>query len=319
MVTQTDLDQLVERLGIDNVQWNKRLFDQGSFVLFGERGNKRVLCKIASLESTIKVANFRKENAVNQIIDDSKLPISKIDVLEYGEDKNFAWIVRHFFEGDSLSGFDKAKNKPAEYDVIQDEYMNIAPLLIGEVIKNIKLFHQLNVDNGGIFRKRFETDLEKLGFDNFEEVFGYFPSAQIEYYNSQKSRLLSAENQVACMGDLVPANLIFTTERRLILTDFEWCCRDNVMFDVSFFWAFLWRYPQLQSIWLASWVRSEQEKAMFRAELIRHLLSLHHSLYRNNPKPSVSLLAKRKDFMNHIWFRYLQAAGESYDALMNVK
>jgi len=143
-----------------------------------------------------------------------------------------------------------------------------------------------------------------------DESYGKLVQAARDYYQSHKHKLSDAKSAMVCMGDLNPANIL-VCDQEVYLTDFEWFGVDNDMYDIAFYWLFLWKYPDWQKSLTRRYVLSELDEENFRLNIIRITLSCPwwNRFERFRVKYNIM----------HPWVRYPVAAAESFKALMEVK
>lgn len=295
-------------------------------LIFGELNRRDVLVKIVTLSNTSKVSGIEKEALVNNIINkhnsDLRLPYIFVGkVLALGRNEDYAWIIRSFYKGRSLS---KIKDNVVlmGYDILPRKYQLNRKDVIDQIVYNIDSLRTLEMDSEdsktslSVFKERFEKKLEDYSIKEIEEGLSINLEKQINFYNKNAQAYYKNSNIKATLGDLVPANIILKNDKQLIFTDFEWFCFDNYMMDVTFLWTFLWRYPDWQKYLLEKSVITEKDKIFFRMCLIRQIIGKYDLTFRSVIKRDEIRIGKLK---KHIWSKYLVAAGDSFEAILKVK
>lgn len=316
------LNQLIKKIDIKVLSVLKQDSLLKDFVFYGIYKGEEVLCKIIGKEYQLKYQNLKREALIGNIISSSRFKIPTTGIIEISEDSDFAWLIRKYILGESLSGSESTNDGLFGYDIILDSFLRSRDQILSKIFKGISEISRVRLrDNDKTFFKpRFDRNLEEYFPSNIEKGFGIKLDKQLGFYDSFKQNFFSEKYIGGCMGDLVPANVIVSLkEEDVYLTDLEWFSEDHYMVDIVFLWLFLWRYKDWQEKWLMLSVKTLEEKEMFRFELIRHIIAWYKNIYLPGIKITPALLKKREIFSNHIWTKYLVAAGESFEAIIKVK
>lgn len=297
------------------------------FILIGEIKGRNVLLKISHKKNSYRIKQFEKEKFVDKIIEkhnkDISLPIiNKTDFLASGSNKNYIWMVRKYYPGTSLATFDADKSLLG-YDIIRRKYFFKKKEIINDIVKCLQAVYSLETDfrKLGIklndFKRRYHSNIEDYDIKAIEKELGIKLDNQIEFFNKIKKSYFEKENIKASVGDLSPANIIIKNDKEMVLSDFELFCFDNYTIDIAYLYIFLWRYDSWQKNLINLTIKNEQDRKFFQASIIRELLFLYRWPYaslKNKGK-----IDHREYNRKHIWRKYLEAAGDSFDAIMKVK
>lgn len=320
-------EEIIESLEFVETKSIKKDLKKQEFILIGEIKGRDVLLKISNKKNTYRIKQFEKEKYVDKIIEkhnkNLSLPIiNKTDFLDSGNNKNFVWMARKYYPGTSLASFNRDKVLFG-YDILRQKYIFKKGKIIDDIIKCLNAIYSLETDFRKLgvkhndFKRRYQSDVEEYDIKAIEKELGLKLDKQIEFYNKVKKEYFAKENIKASVGDLSPANIIIKDDKKLILSDFELFCFDNYTIDIAYLYIFLWRYKSWQKALIEKTITNDQDRKFFRASIIRELMFLYRWPFAS--------LKDKKDFdhkkfnQNHIWTKYLIAAGESFDAIMKVK
>lgn len=322
-MNEKEFKKVISDIKIEVKEIFKKSFTTKTFIFRGLYLGNDVLCKIIGNENHLKALNLIREARANEKFSDLagvKEVVSKTKTISFGRNENYTWLIRQYFEGDSLSGYNSKKKGLFGYDHIQEKYLNQREFILKEVYQSILSIRkiQFSKTEEQFFLPRFEKDLNNYKPENIAKGLNISLQSQLMFYDSIKKDFWK-KNICGCMGDMVPANIVITNSSQVIVTDFEWLSSDHYITDVVFFWLFLWAYPDWQKSWYDLTVKNEKDQVYFRAEIIRHIIAWYKNLFIPGEKVSPALKEKRKIFANHIWSRYLVAAGQSLEAILNVK
>lgn len=307
---------LLRKIGVIEVRPIKKDFSDNHFAIVCKMGTENVLLKNISKSYQKKLDSFRKEIKVEEILASSSFSSSfkRVQVLKDGEDEENYWVIRQYIDGDSLARYDNSKNITLfGYDKIEDEYLANKTEIIKKVAENILNFQKIDAKNVQNWPNRYEKDLNNYDIKGMESWLGFSLEKALGFYHNNSTNYFSEKNLKASIGDLLPANLIIDTNSEIFFSDMEWFSRDNYMVDISFFWLFLWRYPDLQKEFLSILVKTDEDKDNFRASIIRQIIGWYQKILKANKDDEL------KAYKKHIWARYLSSANESFEAIINTK
>jgi hypothetical protein len=276
----------------------------------------------------IKIYNFnqarekrlKKEKIVDEIINNynknNQQKIEKVDVLSLDSNGDFIWLIRKYYLGESLAnpvGQLSDLNVLLNHDLVNEKFSKNFKEIIGQVILNLKSLRKINdsrLEDQNYFDSRFykEINLEKcenngnkLGLD-IGQIIKNYDKLTFDYFDQRYS--------TASVNDLTPSNILVGDNLKIHLLDFELFALDNYTIDFVFLWLFLWRYPEWQKCLINDLIKSETDKEFFRVSLIRIVVSNLEWFLR---------LPGEENRQGHIWIKYLKAAGESYDSILQTK
>src|SRR3989344_55144 len=289
------------------------------YITSGHVNGREVVLKVAGKANKNKTASLKKEIATYAIFKSQKnsFPLDRMAVKidDHGENENIIWILRRFYQGDTLTNYiNRQKSLLNGYDFISPQFQDKPKEIITELLNILKPLQKIDnedlIDSGAKFVPRYKKDIEDYDTVTLSKMLDVDLSSSLLFYNEYKDQFFSEDNLVVCMGDFIPPNMIINKENKIVLTDFEWLCYDNQQLDITFLWLFLWRYQKWQKELELS-VIDGQDGIFFRSNAIRMILDWYCNLLdpRNE---KTELLEKNIDLCkNHIWTRYLLAAGES--------
>jgi len=276
----------------------------------------------------IKIYNFnqarekrlKKEKIVDEIINDynqdNQQKIEKVDVLALESNGDFIWLIRKYYPGESLAnpvGQLSDLNVLLNHDLVKEKFSKNFEEIIGQVILNLKSLSKINDDrlkDQNYFDSRFykEIDLEKC--ENNGNKLDLDIRQIIKNYDKLTFDYFDQCYLTASINDLTPSNILVGDNLKIHLLDFELFALDNYTIDFTFLWLFLWRHPDWQRYLINSFIKSDRDKEFFRASIIRIVVSNFEWFLR---------LPGEKNRQGHIWIKYLKAASESYDSILQTK
>lgn len=315
----------LNKLGIEVVQILRNNTEEGYFVIIGNIGSQLVLLKLISKSSHERMERTKKDIAIEAIINKYNLKhldkINKNRIINTGEDKDFIWIIREYIRGSSLA---TTSNKNStllySYDLIDEKFYDKKNKILDCVVATIDAIRQIKVSsfyiNEGLsFTSRFPQNISEEYVQPIERGIDFNLNDQINFSNKLYSKKNQSSNTAMCFGDLVPANIIYGEDGKIYFSDFEWFGFDNYMFDVTYLWLFLWRYPNWQTYFLDKTISNQKDRNYFRANLIKAVIGWYNSMKIFKKEKNF----RNDEFKNHIWTRYLIAAGQSFDSIMKVE
>ena len=323
MYTEADYKKIFSGLGFKELVSIKKDIKSGYYISHGVIADKEVVIRILTKTDKLRVKNYKKELAISKILGNGrpKETLSKFACArEIGENDKFIWSIRDYVDGEVISLYDPKKILMG-FDEINSKFVKKQDSIIRGVKENLGFLWSIEPtkDDIGLI-ERFDRNFDQNKIEFIESNLGISLSKQVKFYNENKDKVFSPENIKASFGDLIPANIIYTTDEKVVFLDFEWFSFDHYLADVSFFWLYLWNYPDWQKKLLDSFIEIENEKKSFQINVLRQLIGFYSQyIYNQFEHNSASVVEKRTIFSKHIFTRYLKSAGESYDDLINTK
>ncbi|TSC93694.1 MAG: hypothetical protein Athens101428_574 [Candidatus Berkelbacteria bacterium Athens1014_28] len=304
----------------------------GVYIARGFITGKEVLLKIYSKNNKEKFYAVKKEILVDKVVSShnkiAKTPIDIIKVIAHGENNKVAWIVRQFRKGSPLTptkNYQKNDILINKYCLIDKRFLNTKLKILPQIFYNLEAFRR--VDKKLLMRRevskyfvgRFQPDLENYGIKVLGQKLGFSLDSQLQNYNKNKSTYLNKNNLYVSVSDLNLANIMVNEDEKVIFFDFEQLCLDNYMIDPSFFWLFLWRYPDWQKKVLDHFVKTFEDKNFFISSVIRQIIGWYDNIFVKYSDKKENIILMRKLYKSHIWVRYLEAAKDGYGAIIKIK
>lgn len=311
---QTSLDKLKHELGFEEAGVINYKPEKGLYLGYGNVGGQVVLLRVFSSNDHERADEATRELEVDKIIASyndlsSTEKIKKAKVLSTGTNEMYAWQTREYFAGNSYSEYDSTQ-KLGGYDVIRKEYID-SDKIINEIINNLIALRGISLSEYGLLKvypKRFSEDFSQEEIRQISQAVDIDLSAQIEFYHQNKEDYFSSNNLTLSSGEFTPSNIVVGTKEEIVLTDFEFFTFDNFSLDATFFWMFLWRYPEKQKLLFSKLFVNEKDLLFFRMSLIRLLLYHFRKIINKPYKDEKTKFESVEFFKNHIWKTYLEKA-----------
>lgn len=312
----TEIKQLVNSL-ISFPQYLLKDEKIGYFVIKGRIGNRAVLLKVVAKTAKDKLDKLLYEKIAESFLLDSEGdPIFRFPrEVGQGENEHYVWLIRQFLTGESLAGYSDRTKSLMGYDVIKNKFICSGAQVVDEIAESLNKLWSLPVNQESknkLSSGRFAKSIESYDIKAIEKGIGQNLGKQLKFYCAIKKRLFSKDNEKMCLGDLTPSNIIIGYDGHIILSDFELFCVDNYFVDVVFLWLFLWRYPDWQKLILERFVKTQDNRDFFRANLIREIIAWYD--YKFNPKTESG--STKEIWAKHRWSDYLLYAGISYEEII---
>lgn len=305
-------NNLRKDLGFKTIKFFKKEKKIGFFVILGQVYKKKYVLKI-SVNNKTKYKLMKNELKLDALLKyefpNNEFIFAKI--INHGEKDGFIWILREFFVGKSLATYTPGVFLDGN-DIIQYPWFLNKKLVLADIVcqhslldKISKSDYLLYIGNDAVDSK---NDIISYPLGEIERKFKISLKKVMECYNEEGKGYSQRESfQV---GDLMLGNILLLKKNKVMLFDLERSSFDNKMFDYSRLWLYLWRYPVWQSELIKKVVVNNDNKIDLRLGVIRLILNhFNYSITRNQ-------LIKKEDY---VWAKILDAAGESYEALMKVK
>lgn len=264
---------------------------------------KNVFVKIISKKDFAKRCEFhyKREIYAQEIFAKANktqnIEIPLLNVIDSGETEKYLWIVREYKKIEPFCVSDKNF-----YD-LNPKVINNLSQIVPNICHTMKDINRIAVsDFSQKFFSRFLNEISQKSISECEAL-GIKMEKISEVFNTQKLDYFTRKG--VCLGDLNPRNILIGNDGGVVFFDFEWISVDNPIVDLAFLWYFLHRNKELQKMLIEEYELSDQGKTDFQISLIRVILSVDDGLYKSDSKDAA--------------LKYLIAAGESFEAIMNVK
>lgn len=288
----------------------------GLFIAIGTIGTQKVTLKIIPLTFGPRINWTKKDVSISNLLsaqmhDDFKV----LKILNQGETAKSYWFMREYIDGVSLSEF-REEGFLTGYDVINDKFLSKPDVLITRIIKILKSFRALKINSKqALDYQRFPLKIDEEA-EKLEHQLGINLTKARRMISKNLKSYFSKSNKIIMMGDFSPSNIIIKNDD-YYLFDFEHYGIDNNFVDIAYLWLFLWRYESWQKVLIEKTVRNDEDKTSFVISLVRIILFIYnYKMTEINQDSMDKDLSELKDF---IWWRYLEASNESFDAVINTK
>ena len=301
----------------------------GRFVILGEYHKEQAIIRVIASDDQDNIKKLKREIlSVEAVQLDNKIKNCIIaKQLKNGKTDEFVWSIRKYYNYKILA--DQALDKKGlfhGFDTIDNEFVLQYRPIIKSMVENLEIlqstadYYRTKYNVSDLISEKYLFDFSKFNYKllaraipmNFDILKDLYKS-QSNFYNYQK-------NLVPCHGDLSPANLLIDNKKNTIMLDLEYFCFDHSFLDVVYFYLFVWRYPKWQEEIIQKIIITEQDKINFRISVIRIILSCYNEGLEGFKKYDDDLLSQKIPlYRDHIWPKYLQAAGESFEAIVKVK
>jgi hypothetical protein len=323
MYTEDDYKKIFSDLEFIELEPIKKDIKSGYYISHGKIKDNEVVIRILTKTDKLRVKNYKKELAISKILENGKPKeiLSRFACTkEIGENDKFIWSIRDYVDGEVISLYDPKKILMG-FDEINSKFEKKQDSIINGIKENLIFLWSIESTKDDLeLRERFDQDIDKNKIKFIESNLGFPLSKQVKIYNENKDKVFSLDKIKASFGDLIPANIIYTTDEKVVFLDFEWFSFDHYLADVSFLWLYLWNYPAWRKKLLDSFIETEDEKKSFQINILRQLIGFYSQyIYNQSEDISEGVAQKRKIFFKHIFTRYLKSAGESYKDLINTK
>jgi len=323
MYTEDDYKKIFSDLEFQELEPIKKDIKSGYYISHGKIKDNEVVIRILTKTDKLRVKNYKKELAISKILNNGrpKELLSKFACTrEIGENNKFIWSIRNYVDGEVISLYDPKKILMG-FDEINSKFEDKQDSIIDGIKENLEFLWSIEPTKEDIkLGERFDKNIDQNKIKFIESNLGFSLSKQVKIYNENKDKIFSSENIKASFGDLIPANIIYTTNEKVVFLDFEWFSFDHYLADVSFLWLYLWKYPDWQKKLLESFIDTEDKKKSFQINVLRQLIGFYSQyIYNQSEDISGSVIEKRNIFPKHIFTRYMESAGESYEDLINTK
>lgn len=329
MSTYKDYQNITSELDFQEIDAIKKDFKNGEFIVRGVIKRRDVIIKMLPKKNKARIDALKKELLVNDLLekhnnDLSKSEIVNAKIIAAGENHKYFWIIRRYYSGGSLAKYHPTSSFLKGYDIIRPNYRNKYLDIIEKISDNINSLSQMTNDFRKIgvakstIKRRYLEEFSSADIKKIDNFLNTNNLNNLKLFLDSQRCYFSKDNVVACIGDLAPSNIIITDMNEVVFSDFGWFCFDNYTIDIVFLWLFLWRYKKWQSHLVRLMIKNDQDRLNFQLSLIRIIFTTMITIFVKS-KNKDKIKENTEVLRGHIWTRYLQAAGESFEAIMKVK
>jgi len=323
---------IFEKIGFSAINFLVNSKEQKHCVAFGKIGNQDVLIKIFHTSNIEKSKNLKDEWLACKIIErlnsEGVSNFRAIESLNFGQEGEYVYLVRKYYQGNPFASdanrvnsdfyFDKYSSIDKKFEIpTEDISVGIISNLL--ILKKTKGINPADFD----FRQqgRFPRNYSSEVINDIAKFLGIDLQPVADYLLDSQNLINDNKNFAVQTNDLTPTNIFITKNHEVLFSDFEWMGLENYMIDITFLWMLLWRYPDWQKIIVDHTVSSDIERDLFRANLVRIVLYNYRDfcLVKKLDDDEERVSFNKRVFGNHIWTKYLLAAGQSFEAIMEVK
>lgn len=304
---QNDFDKLLTQLDFKQEEVFKQNAESGDFLIRGIFQGKKVVLKVVSKEEPAKIRKIKKEFFVDRLLPN----LNTTRMIVEGETELLFYGIRQYLDAQVLSG-QNVDQTLFGYDQIDPKYAQNWSIL-NQIISSVDQIRAVSVAKAQeVFASEFTCKryklcpLEKKTLPQMPESVWEQSKKSIEYFNDNYKLL---KDEVVSNGDLNPANVLIEEDGKVCLIDLEWFGVENRMYDIAFFWLFLWRYPEWQKRWLENYLKTEEDQKLFQLNLI-YLIG-NCAWFNRFEK------FEEKYGFTHAWLSYLQNAW-SFEKINNL-
>lgn len=294
----------------------------------GHIGEMEALFKSYGNSIAIKSANILREGQASQFLkktnqsQGNNIPI--FEVIDYGKSKNFSWLIRKYYQGETL-GINSNQCSDFLYidrfTHLNEKIISKYKTVVDQINKKIRILTTLDANDNELAQFNAKRFIDKPSPDLFLKMSHCLDlnlDRQEKLFNQNLKSFFSKNNLRATVSDLAPTNVFIKNGGDILFYDLEWFCLDNYMIDITFFWLLLWRYHNFQNEIIKIAVKSDQDKQYFRINLIRIVITLFDLIFNDGEKETKHYQKTKLICQDHIWSKYLQSAGNSYEDILSV-
>lgn len=318
---QNTLEKIYKEINFVKSKVINKYLDGGFFVI-GEYKGRSAILRTSPVSNKNKIIKMQREYEGSKIIDsycqNNDLKISFNKIITSGTNQDLKYIIRKYSKDETLSMHEE-NNKPVlhGFDIIRDTFINDSGVILDDLINNIRNLQKIDsriiknsTKNLKLFSNRFDYTIPQNKVEIVERELNVVLDSQMEFYSEHLDEYCSDENIKICMGDLIPPNILVTKDKHIILLDLEWFGIDNYMFDFSYLWLYLWKYPKWQKYLMSKIIITQKDKNFFHLSIIRSLINWYSHAFET--AKGADLEYKVNFYQNHIWLKYLKAVEKSF-------
>lgn len=235
-VTKT-LEDILKKL---NLTVSTIMSTSGTYnvVLCDSQAQEKFIIKILQINDQKKLADFRKEATINQLLSKQASPTLQAPKKIYLYEDTLPALAYSLIEGDSLGWyfFYTSKN-PRD--------------TVGAKNLLISLNHIQQQTNQLLNILELETFTKSIALQKLENIQVHALRAGLSenLYQACYTIVKAAawdEKLILAHGDFNPKNIVFTTNQHIAVIDWSDALLANPYYDIAFFWLTCWRYPEFQ-------------------------------------------------------------------------
>ncbi|MCX6810747.1 MAG: hypothetical protein NTY30_03400 [Candidatus Berkelbacteria bacterium] len=179
---EDDALKIIDELNFEELHNIKKDYKNNEFFLIGKIKGRDVFLKISNKKNKTRMDQFRREELVDQILEkhnkDIKKPlVVKTDIFGFGENKNYVWVARKFYPGQTLAPFNPGKTLFG-YDLIRPSFLLSREKIMKKIIENIEAIYSLETDfrklaiSHSEFPRRYKSNLLEYNIKTIKEELG---------------------------------------------------------------------------------------------------------------------------------------------------
>lgn len=320
------LNQLIKKLGFKLIKKFRENLSTGHVIYMGNINDNNVVLRVIPANDKAKLEKMQREKFISDVYyqkyqDIKRELVAKILSLDHND--IFVWSIRKYYVSKILSADQYTEEIFHGYDRIRSEFIEKSDSIIESLCQCLNDLHTLSFNKDDSFLKstKYIQDYYQLDGNIFKNYLNIDIKNYKHIFELNKEEYFDPKNQRACTGDLSPANILIKDKFDITLYDLEYFCIDHPSLDSAYLWLFLWKYSTWQDRLLKEIIVDCKSKDNFRFSVIRSILSIYQEGilgYAKNKDKEI-IYRKFSQYKNHKWTKYLKAAGESYEAIMNVK
>lgn len=306
--------QFVHTIGLEFKQIFKCDLESGLFVCLAEQYGRLYTVKIVSTKAEFLAERVRKEMAVTLFLREINHNMNIANIHSSDEADGFLWFVKDYITGKTLRDYDNDKKLPFFADrmgLMRGEFLSARESIVDGLSAIVASFQNLKSESPSL-SNRYQQKFLNQEWTGLGELTGCDLSTTVKFYNNNIGTYLDEQNTCGSMGDLSLGNVVVDAGR-VSLIDLEFFSFDNITMDAAYFWLSLHCHADWQKLWLERNLRDQNDMTMFRLSLIRILAGL-----LLGAKDYLIKSGEVKYLPDHIWSKYLVAAGESLQALTEI-
>lgn len=290
-----------------------------------KRNESEFLLKLVTSKNAAKIQLYQKEVAISNIISTYLPNLHAIHALECGYLDNYFWVLREYMPGESLcqedSISDTSRGLIYTLSNLKENFVSQRNSIIPIIANNIKILES----SKGLYNNIKTTSWNRrfcwpINANMLENIPKPLKSVFEQSLRFKENGYLSEESLCLSVSDLIPSNILISSGGEIYFFDFEWMCLDNYTTDMSMLWLFLWRYPDWQNELIYCLELDNNSKNYFLISVAKIIANWYAGIdwAKLEDKTEINQ-AKYQGYIDHIWVKYIKAAGESFEALMNVR
>lgn len=263
-----NFNSIFNKLKFDMRETIVELNKNNTFIYRGDQQGRDVLLKIIPTSNVEKIMKQKREVAISNSLKNDSFKFTRS--IDCGEEGEYFWVTRLFIPGEALSQTTTPQIGPlCHYDYLNKKFVDSLQI-IPKIIHNLSSLQNTNISGSDLnVTRRYPTEiLNDSRMKETEKILNFNFENHLFFYNENKDQYLAKDNLKPCMGDLIPPNIIISSD--VYFADIEYFCIDNYMMDLSLLWIYLWRYKNWQQLLVKD--LSPLDKKFLKLSVIRILL-----------------------------------------------